>query len=398
MSPHGKKTFRIALALLAIAVAAAGCGGAASPLKNGKIAFVRGGDLWLIGAHGNGLTRLTRTAAKEDNPNWSPDGKRIAFVRGGNLWLIGAHGSGLTQLTKTTAKEDNPSWSPDGKKIAFDRGGDLWLIGADGSGLTQLTTTGYSGSAWSRDGKKLAYVVGNEIWVANADGSGAVSITASSIKGDGNYSGPCDSDPSWSPDGKQIVFEGVATATDDCQGAQAGYGGSSIYVMTPSGASRRALDNTTGTLTGDYRPQWRPDGQRILFLQSDSAGMAAGPYYSNLFVLDARAGKIVGQLTDRRSTSADVFSTLFEAGWSPDGKQIAYQDEKGRVSVMSATGKHKKGFGFGSDITWSPDGKQIAYVANTPPKGKATTLTVTSADGSKKPLILECDCSYDWQP
>jgi TolB protein len=387
----------VALALLAIAVAAAGCGGAARPLKNGKIAFVRGGDLWLIGPDGSGLTRLTKTAAKENKPGWSPDSKKIAFVRGGDLWLIGADGSGLTQLTKTAAKEDNPGWSPDGKKIAFDRGGDLWLIGADGSGLTRLTKTGYSGSAWSPDGKKIAYVVANEIWVANADGSGADSITAASIKGDDNYSGPCDSAPSWSPDGKEIVFEGVASATDDCQGAQAGYGGSSIYVMTPTGASRRALDNTMGTLAGDYRPQWRPDGQRILFLQSDSVRMASGPYYSNLFVLDARAGKIVGQLTDRKTTSGDIFSTLFEAGWSPDGKQIVYQDEKGLVSVMSATGKHKKGFGSGYDITWSPDGKKIAYVANTPPNGKATALTVASVDGSRKPLVLECDCSYDWQ-
>src|SRR5256714_14252366 len=46
---------------------------------------------------------------------------RIAFVRGGEIYVMAPDGSGPTQLTSDQAFHFDPSWSPDGRQIAFHR-------------------------------------------------------------------------------------------------------------------------------------------------------------------------------------------------------------------------------------------------------------------------------------
>ncbi|MGQ9586543.1 MAG: tetratricopeptide repeat protein [Anaerolineae bacterium] len=56
-------------------------------------------------------------------PAWSPDGKQVAFMsnRDGNweLYVVGADGLGLRRLTNGPEHDGVPAWSPDGKWIAF---------------------------------------------------------------------------------------------------------------------------------------------------------------------------------------------------------------------------------------------------------------------------------------
>jgi TolB protein len=58
-----------------------------------------------MNVEGSGLVRVTRSAARDDSPAWSPDGRRIAFVsdRDGNadIQVVDANASGLRNLTRT---------------------------------------------------------------------------------------------------------------------------------------------------------------------------------------------------------------------------------------------------------------------------------------------------------
>ena len=80
--------------------------------------------LWLVPTDGSAPARqLTNSAAKDNNPKWSPDGRWISFesTRSGTsqLWLINPCGGEAKQLTKISTDASNAIWSPDGRHIAF---------------------------------------------------------------------------------------------------------------------------------------------------------------------------------------------------------------------------------------------------------------------------------------
>ena len=85
-----------------------------------KIAFVtnRDGDdeIYVIGADGKGLRRITKDDGNDTDPTWSPDGQWIAFAsdRDGDfeIFVVRADGTGLRQITSNTASDNSPAWAP----------------------------------------------------------------------------------------------------------------------------------------------------------------------------------------------------------------------------------------------------------------------------------------------
>jgi Tol biopolymer transport system component len=90
------------------------------------------------------FTRLTRSAA-DNEPVWSPDGRRIAFVRtvgsGRGLWVVDADGRNASRIASASVDYGihDPQWSPDGTSIIYSKGAlsesrltDLWLVSSTG--------------------------------------------------------------------------------------------------------------------------------------------------------------------------------------------------------------------------------------------------------------------------
>jgi dipeptidyl aminopeptidase/acylaminoacyl peptidase len=87
---------------------------------NGKIAFVRQGQIFVT--DGVSTTQLT-TDGRNTRPKWSPDGLRIAYVHqtltgSRDIWLMSADGTDKIQFT-SRGSVGQPAWSPDGSQIAF---------------------------------------------------------------------------------------------------------------------------------------------------------------------------------------------------------------------------------------------------------------------------------------
>ena len=91
-----------------------------SPIPGGLISFTskRGGtyEIYTMNNDGSKQTRLTKHAANDWHPAWSPDGTRIAFHsdRDGHfeIYVMEADGSGQRNLTNHPADDWYPSWSP----------------------------------------------------------------------------------------------------------------------------------------------------------------------------------------------------------------------------------------------------------------------------------------------
>lgn len=108
-----------------IALSSAGLAGTAQAAyrgADGRIAFVRGGDIYTIQPGGTGLRKLTSNG-RSSGPRWSPAGNKIAYLRGGNLWIMNTDGSHKTQITTAApaSTDARATWSPNGRYLAFVR-------------------------------------------------------------------------------------------------------------------------------------------------------------------------------------------------------------------------------------------------------------------------------------
>jgi Tol biopolymer transport system component len=147
----------IAVAAFSCFAQLSGLAQAASPSRNGVIAFDSNRDghyeIYTVTVTGGHLRRLTRTAAGVSNfaPAFSGDGRRVVFDsnRLGNyeIYAMNADGSGLSRLTRTAPTVSNflPHFFADGKRIVFlsDRTGhnEVYVMRANGSAVRQLTHT-----------------------------------------------------------------------------------------------------------------------------------------------------------------------------------------------------------------------------------------------------------------
>ncbi len=109
------------------------------------------------------LTRLTFGSGLQTDVTWSPDGRFIAYAsdRSGNfdIWVQPVGGNSV-QVTRSPAQDTQPDWSPDGSTLVFRSerdGGGVFLVPALGGLERQLTTFG-SYPSWSPNGKEILFV------------------------------------------------------------------------------------------------------------------------------------------------------------------------------------------------------------------------------------------------
>jgi TolB protein len=207
----------------------------------------------VVKGDGEGLRRLTADPARDSLPAWSPDSRKIVFrsERTGNsdLYVMNADGSRVRQLTDDPSFEAHAEYSPDGERIVFDRRPPtaLFTMRSDGTKITQITPDSLYAldAAWSPNGNRLVFINGfcgpcpyNEVVTMKANGRKIVQITNDNGVEGYNMS------PSWSPDGKKIVF-----SHEPPEGPP-----SDIHVINADGTGRTNITDTPDI--DEFTPDW----------------------------------------------------------------------------------------------------------------------------------------------
>ena len=154
---------------------------------------------------------------------WSPDGKRFAFSvfsKGRNRMLVIDIASGHTINDISMGKAEqfgNLSWSPDGKSIVFqglaEGQGDLYLYNFETKKIRQLTNDKYSDyqPSFSRDGKKIIFSSDRTTYDKSASQNitfnlAELNLETGKITDINIFNGANNLNPQYSSDGSQIYF------------------------------------------------------------------------------------------------------------------------------------------------------------------------------------------------
>ncbi|MCB1042748.1 MAG: PD40 domain-containing protein [Acidobacteria bacterium] len=181
-------------------------------------------EIWTANPQGGDVFRVTRsTNGRAFEPSFSPDGLWLTYeLRNlsdqGSIYKIAADGTGPTRLTDGF-DDRQPNWSPDGSAIVFQRreqSGELWQImvmDPSGSNLRSVQPSSRSQTdiSWSPDGKYLVYSSSDEasiqLRVIAPSGGSPITVT--------NRTGRYDGAPAWSPDGRTLFFESAPSEPDE---------------------------------------------------------------------------------------------------------------------------------------------------------------------------------------
>jgi imidazolonepropionase-like amidohydrolase/Tol biopolymer transport system component len=420
---------------------------------------------WDVNAPPGMATRQIRIAV--DNGSWmnvdvSPDGRTIAFDLLGDIYTMPISGGTPRRIAEGLAYEQQPRFSPDGRRIAFvsDRGGgdNIWIMNADGSDKRPLTKEDFrllNQPSWSPDGRfivaKKHFTTGRslgtgEVWLYHVSGGGGVPL----VKRPNEVHQKELGEPIFAPDGKSVYFTRNVTPgpifeyaqnsntdlfhidrydldTGEVSTAVSGVGGSvrpapspdgkkiafvrrertksKLYVKDlASGEERKVYDaldqdvQETWAVTGVYpNIAWTPDSRSIVFwaggkirrVNSDGSGEAVIPFR----VDDTRV--VIDAVHPQIEVAPDRFETRMPrwATVSPDGRQVVFET-LGKLWVKPMGGGSARrlvsgdGDAFEMFPSWSRDGREIVYVGWTD-QGLGRVRVVPAAGGAGREVTAQ---------
>lgn len=242
------------------------------------------------------IRKLTNFSSptRATQPAISPDRSLIAFTKEATvtdantntpqtrlqLWVMDVDGGNQRQLLPSFVLARAPAWRPDGKVLAVEvadesqawRNHNIVTVNVASGEWQQVVSSPYweGGPAWSPDGSKLVYharaadVKCMQLFVVNAQGGTPEQFT--NLRGkDCTAQSSGDYWPDWSPDGAQIAFGRKISGVEQ------------IVVKSVVTNSEQILN--TGVQPAGY-PRWSADGSALIFEQGKGDEVALA--YTNL--------------------------------------------------------------------------------------------------------------------
>ena len=306
-------------------------------------------NLWVVPTRGGRPKQFTRGDHVDSQPAWSPDGRSIAFLsnrkdeKQSQIYVIPFSGGEARQVTDLKGSFGSFRWSPDSRRFVFVfRKKDQEDIEREKD--PQKKKLGVVARHIERvffklDGSGFLPKERWHLWTVGARGGRAKQITDHPVHDD--------MDPSWSPDGKRIVF-----ASNRAEDPDLDPDAIDILVMPAKGGRARLIETRPG-FKGN--PAFSPDGKWIAYHGVD--GKMAWWKNLSVFVVPASGRGRARNLTGRFD--------IHTAAWT-------INDLPGHLPLMPPT--------------WSVDGSRVYFQAD---RHGDTLLCSVDRDGKDKDLAIE---------
>ncbi|MGC1376356.1 MAG: hypothetical protein WA821_09040 [Anaerolineales bacterium] len=287
--------------------------------------YAKDGNIWLVDA--SALPKRLTNTGRDSAPKISDDGLVVAFLRGGEMWAIGANGDHERLLASA---HDLASLSRSGSPTVWTRQFDfaphshvvylniefatvsipgpeynLARVNADSPALQALLDASQGGGQFifSPDGAKIALPRNDKINVVNADGAGLKTVFTFPpvmMYSEFNYI----PDVVWLPDGSG--FKTVIPAQDPLGNPSS----PTRFMFIPAdGGPAAQLAEFVASPAFSSRPVISPDGARVLYTKTRGTNL-------ELHIIDASTADQM-----YFSHAADTFGIL---GWAPDSTHVLY--------------------------------------------------------------------------
>lgn len=307
------------------------------------------------------------------NMAWTPDGKAMVFWAGGKIRRVSADGTGAAEIpfkvddTRVVIDATHPAveispdrfqtkmprWamvSPDGRQVVFETLGKLWIKSVAGGAPRRLVkgdeTEMELWPTWSRDGRTIAFIGWTDAGLGQLRTVPAAGGAASNVtKAAGHYARP-----TFSPDGKTIVFErGQGGNLTAARGSE----NPGIYRVAATGGTPVRITKEGG------EPQFGAANDRV-FLVASAAGKR------QLVSVDLSGGAkrvhATGELANDFvvAPSGDYFAfrqnyQAFVMPMMPGGQNVDVGPKGGPLPATRVSGD-------GADyINWSNDGNALHW-------------------------------------